>query len=110
MFQSCQTHLARKAKETLKRAYLGAKAKIRETQKSEESCLIGSTSVMIINGEKLVLANIGDYRTVLCKDGVAHQTHGRYNHPSAKKHWYHRLFSGIKSDTQIFSYACMYTN
>ncbi|KAI5397448.1 putative protein phosphatase 2C-like protein 44 [Lathyrus oleraceus] len=100
-----ETHLARKAKETLKRAYLGAKAKIRETQKSEESCLIGSTSVMIINGEKLVLANIGDYRTVLCKDGVAHQTHGRYNHPSAKKHWYHRLFSGGNATATKYSKA-----
>jgi protein phosphatase PTC1 len=92
--------LRRKAKETLKRAYLGAKTKVREANKSEETCIIGSTSVLIINGEKLVLANIGDYRTVLCKDGVAYQTNGRYNQ-SSKKRWYRRLFSGIKSNTQI---------
>ncbi|XP_058753477.1 putative protein phosphatase 2C-like protein 44 [Vicia villosa] len=99
-----ETHLARKAKETLKKAYLGAKTKIRETHKSEETCLIGSTSVIIINGEKLVLANIGDYRTVLCKDGVAYQTHGRYNQ-SGKKHWYHRLFSGGNATATKYSKA-----
>ncbi|GAU25216.1 hypothetical protein TSUD_17280 [Trifolium subterraneum] len=43
-------------------------------------------------------ANIGDYRTVLCKDGVAYQTNGRYNQ-SSKKRWYRRLFSGNASAT-----------
>ncbi|XP_045809101.1 putative protein phosphatase 2C-like protein 44 [Trifolium pratense] len=91
-----ESQLRRKAKETLKRAYLGAKTKVREA--TEETCIIGSTSVIIINGEKLVLANIGDYRTVLCKDGVAYQTNGRYNQ-SAKRRWYRRLFSGNASAT-----------
>lgn len=94
-----ESHLRRKAKETVKRAYLNAKTKIRETQKSDETCIIGSTSVMIINGEKLVLANIGDYRTVLCRDGVAYQTIGKHNQ-SSKKHWYHRLFSGNATGTK----------
>jgi len=43
--------LRRKAKETLKRAYLGAKTNNRDAQKSDETCIIGSTSVMIIEGE-----------------------------------------------------------
>ena len=54
-----------------------------------------ASSVMVINGEKLVIANMGDYRTVVCRDGVAHQATGRYQQ-SVKRHWSRRLFSGIK--------------
>lgn len=87
--------MRRKTKETLKKAYLGVRTKIREAHKpEEETCRIGSTSVMVINGEKLVIANMGDYRTVLCRDGVAYQKTGRHNQ-SAKRHWYRRLFTGI---------------
>lgn len=90
-FKEC--HMRRKTKETLKRAYLGVRTKIREAHKpEEETCRIGSTSVMVINGEKLVIANMGDYKTVLCKDGVAYQTTGKHNQ-SAKRHWCRRLFS-----------------
>ncbi|KAJ1431528.1 PPM-type phosphatase domain [Sesbania bispinosa] len=94
-----ESHMKRKTKETLKRAYLGARTKIREANKSEETCRIGSTSVMVINGEKLVIANMGDYRTVLCRDGIAYQTTGR-NNQSAKGHWYRRLFSGNSTGTK----------
>lgn len=87
--------MSRKTKETMKRAYLGARTKIREVNKSEETCRMGSTSVMVINGEKLVIANLGDYRTVLCRQGIAHQTTDRHKQ-SAKRHWCRRLFSGIK--------------
>lgn len=96
--------MRRKTKETLKRAYLGVKTKIREAHKPEEleTCRIGSTSVMVINGEKLVIVNMGDYRTVLCRNGVAYQTTGRYNQSSAKRHWYRRLFSGINHSHLFF--------
>jgi len=93
--------MRRKGKETLKRAYLGVRTKIREALKPEEICRIGSTSVMVINGEKLVIANMGDYRTVLCRDGVAYQTTGRHNQ-SAKRNWYSRLFSGINHSHLFF--------
>ncbi|XP_057433225.1 putative protein phosphatase 2C-like protein 44 [Lotus japonicus] len=88
-----ESHMRRKIKETLKRAFLGAKTKTREGHKLEEACITGSTSVMVINGEKLVIANMGDYRTVLCRDGKAYQKTGRYNQ-SPKRHWYRKLFSG----------------
>ena len=55
---------------------------------------MGSASVMLINGEKLVVANMGDYRTVVCRDGIAHQTTGT-NQRSTKIHWSRRLFAGI---------------
>ncbi|RDX88344.1 putative protein phosphatase 2C-like protein 44, partial [Mucuna pruriens] len=91
-----ECHMRRKTKETLKRAYLGVRTKIKEAHKpEEETCRISSTSVMVINGEKLVIANMGDYRTVLCRNGVAYQIIGRHNQ-STKRHWYRKLFSGTK--------------
>ncbi|KAL2325147.1 hypothetical protein Fmac_024205 [Flemingia macrophylla] len=89
-------HIRRKSKETLKRAYLIARAKIREERKLEETCRMGSASVMVINGEKLVVANMGDYRAVVCRDGIAHQATGTYRQ-TAKIHWYRRLFAGAKN-------------
>ncbi|KAG5075671.1 hypothetical protein JHK84_056902 [Glycine max] len=88
-----ETHIRRKSKEALKRAYLGVRATIREEHKLEETCRMGSASVMLINGEKLVVANMGDYRTVVCRDGIAHQTSGTYQR-STKIHWSRRLFAG----------------
>ncbi|KAK7393712.1 hypothetical protein VNO78_22276 [Psophocarpus tetragonolobus] len=87
-----ECHMRRKTNETLKRAYLGVRTKIREAHKPDEETCRGSTSVMVINGEKLVIANMGDYRTVLCRNGVAYQTTGKHNQ-SAKRNWYRRLFS-----------------
>ncbi|KAE9617630.1 putative protein-serine/threonine phosphatase [Lupinus albus] len=91
------SHMRRKAIETLKKAYLSAKTntKTREENESKETCRVGSTSVVVINGEKLVIANFGDYRTVLCRYGIAYQITGTHKQ-SAKRNWYHKLFSGTK--------------
>nr|KYP38068.1 Putative protein phosphatase 2C-like protein 44 [Cajanus cajan] len=88
-----EPHITRKSKEALKRAYLSVRAKIREEHGLEETCRMGSACVMVINGEKLVVANMGDYRTVVCKDGIAHQATGTYQQPR-KLHWSRRLFAG----------------
>ncbi|KAL5139104.1 putative protein phosphatase 2C-like protein 44 [Glycine soja] len=90
-----ETHIRRKSKEALKRAYLGVRAMIREQHKLEETCRMGSASVMLIDGEKLVVANMGDYRIVVCRDGIAHQTTGTYLQ-SAKIHWSRRFFAETK--------------
>ncbi|CAL5347452.1 unnamed protein product [Camellia sinensis] len=64
--------LRRKSKETLTKAYLGARAKIREAEKAEETWKVGSASPIVINGERHVVANMGEYRAVVCRDGEAH--------------------------------------
>ncbi|XP_015887861.1 putative protein phosphatase 2C-like protein 44 isoform X2 [Ziziphus jujuba] len=88
-----ESRIGRKSKETMRKAYLRAKAKIRDTQEAEETkTVLGSVSAMVINGEKLVIANMGDYRAVVCKDGIAHQL-GSKNLQSAKRHWSRRLIS-----------------
>ncbi|KAJ0034986.1 hypothetical protein Pint_25093 [Pistacia integerrima] len=93
-----ESQIRRKSKETMRKAYLGARAKVREAQKEDETWRVGSASAMVINGEKLVIANMGDYRAVVCRDGVAHQiSSGPTGHQqTAKRHWTRRLFSGVK--------------
>lgn len=90
-----QSQVHRKSKETMRRAYLGARAKVREAQKEDETLRAGSASVMLINGEKLVTANLGGYRAVICRDGVAHQLSSK-RHSGARRHWTRRLFPGIE--------------
>ncbi|GAY60747.1 hypothetical protein CUMW_204450 [Citrus unshiu] len=89
------SQIRRKSKDTLKKAYLGARAKARDAEKADEKWRAGSASVMVINGEKLVIANMGEYRAVVCRDGVAHQISSGRQH-TAKRHWSRKLFSGTK--------------
>lgn len=84
----------------MRRAYLSARAKVREAQKEEERRTVGSASVTLINGEKLVIANMGEYRAVVCRDGVAYQI-GVGHHHSSRRHWARRFFSG-----NLFKYEC----
>ncbi|KAE8667990.1 putative protein phosphatase 2C-like protein 44-like isoform X2 [Hibiscus syriacus] len=86
-----QSRINRKTKETMKKAYLGARAKAIEAQKEDETVRAGSASVMVINGEKLVMANLGGYRAVVCRDGVAHQLSSKH-HGGARRLWTRRLF------------------
>ncbi|KAF2285515.1 hypothetical protein GH714_005203 [Hevea brasiliensis] len=93
LFDRNPKEIRRKSKETMRKAYLGARAKVKETRISDdEKWRVGSASVMVINGEKLVMANMGDYRAVVCRDGVAHQV-GRKHQQTAKRRWPRRLFS-----------------
>lgn len=89
-----QSQMTRKSKETMRKAFIGARAKVRETPEEAEQTrtVVGSVSVMIINGEKLVIANMGDYKAVVCRDGVAYQISTKQQQ-SAKRHWSRRLFS-----------------
>ncbi|XP_034925818.1 putative protein phosphatase 2C-like protein 44 [Populus alba] len=88
-----ESQITTKSKEMMRKAYLAARAKIRETQKSVEALKAGAASVMVINREKLVTANMGDFRVVVCRDGVAHQMKSKHQQ-TARRHWSHKLFSG----------------
>ncbi|KAF8014369.1 hypothetical protein BT93_H0263 [Corymbia citriodora subsp. variegata] len=88
-----ESHIVSKTKETTRNAYLSARAKIRLSEKKmdEQAVMkVGSASVMVVNGEKLVIASMGDYRAVICRNGVAKQTPSKQQQ-SAKRHWIHRI-------------------
>ncbi|KAL1210755.1 putative protein phosphatase 2C-like protein 44 [Cardamine amara subsp. amara] len=72
--------IMRKCKETMRRAYI-------EKKRTGGS----AASVAVVNGEKLVLASIGGYRVVVCKDGVAHQIRDK-NQRSSTKNWPTKFF------------------
>lgn len=84
--------MGRKSKEAMKGGYMGAKAKVREMEEADEGWGVGSASAMVISGEKLVLASMGDYRAVVCKDGVAHQISRKH---IGRQSWPRRLIPGI---------------
>ncbi|GAV79393.1 PP2C domain-containing protein [Cephalotus follicularis] len=88
-----ESQIRKRSKETMKKAYIGARAKIREAQKADKTLLVGSASVIVINGEKLVVANMGEYKAVVCRDGVAHQI-SRSHQQTTTRRWTRRLFSG----------------
>ncbi|KAK4539215.1 hypothetical protein RGQ29_031938 [Quercus rubra] len=84
----------RNSKEIMRKAYLCARAKIRETYEADEIWRAGSVSALVMNAEKLVTAYMGDYRAVVCRNGVAHQI-SSCDQQSGKRHWSRRLMSGF---------------
>ncbi|KAJ6689238.1 hypothetical protein OIU85_005621 [Salix viminalis] len=93
LFDRNPNEIRGKSKEMMRKAYLAVRAKIRETHKSDEGLRAGAASVMVVNREKLVTANMGDFRVVVCRDGEAHQMKSK-RRETAKRHWSRRLFSG----------------
>ncbi|PIN14312.1 Phosphoprotein phosphatase [Handroanthus impetiginosus] len=86
--------MGNKSKEAMKRAHLTARTKLIDRYQAEEkSGELGSASAMVINGEKLVMANTGDYRAVICRDGEAYQI-CRKKQRSTTRHWSLKLISG----------------
>ncbi|KAL8116568.1 hypothetical protein AgCh_022915 [Apium graveolens] len=59
-----RSELRRKSKETIRKAYLGVRAKIRETTKREDTWKVVTTSVIVINGEKLVIKHQEDVNLI----------------------------------------------
>lgn len=94
----------------MKKAYMAAatKAKARKIKSTEEEeeeegwrRKVGSASAMVMNGEKLVVANMGEYRAVVCKDGVAHQI-GRKRRNAGQLSWTRKLISGNVYFSKIY--------
>lgn len=93
---SLQSQIVREAKETTRKAYLSARAKIRESKKvmdGEAVMKVGLASVMVVNGGKLVMGDMGDYRAVVCRNGVAKQTTSKHQQ-SAERYWTQRIIPG----------------
>ncbi|GLT71420.1 hypothetical protein SLA2020_434380 [Shorea laevis] len=96
LFDRNPKEIRRKSEETMRKAYLGARAKIRETQKADETWRAGSVAVLVINTGELVMASMGNYRAVVCRAAAAHEIGSRDQRQSAKRYWSRKLISGNK--------------
>ncbi|XP_010935949.1 putative protein phosphatase 2C-like protein 44 isoform X2 [Elaeis guineensis] len=68
--------IGRKAKETMRKAYISTGAKIHKGEKANE--IGGSTTVLVMNRKQFVAAAFGGYKAVVCKDGMAVQIGRKY--------------------------------
>ncbi|KAL0551188.1 hypothetical protein IC582_010274 [Cucumis melo] len=83
-----------KGREAMKKAHLSARTKVREAKEGKEGWKMGSSSALVIDGDKLVIATMGDYRTILCEDGLAHQI--SCDQDPTTQRWSSRLMFGMK--------------
>ncbi|KAH6770077.1 hypothetical protein C2S52_014880 [Perilla frutescens var. hirtella] len=89
-----QSNMGKKCKETMERAHLQARSNMIERNEGDaDAWKLGSASAMVINGEKLVMANTGGYTAVVCRDGEAYQICRKKLQPTTQK-WPLALFSG----------------
>lgn len=88
-----ESHMRRKTVDTIKRAHLNVKAKIRESEKAEDAWKVSSATAIVINGEKLVIANMGEYKAVLCRDGKAYQIN-REKQGGIRRRWSRKFIPG----------------
>ncbi|XP_011091332.1 putative protein phosphatase 2C-like protein 44 [Sesamum indicum] len=97
-----ELRMGKKSKEAMERAHLNARTHLRDRNEPEETAWkLGSASAMVINGEKLVMAYMGDYSGVICRDGQAYQISRRKPHPTMQ-HWSLKLISGMHIYILVF--------
>lgn len=80
----------------MRKAHLNVRASIGEAEKAEETLKLNSATAIVINGGKLVVANMGDYKAVLCRDGKAYQIREKYG--GFRRHWSRKFIPGKKND------------
>ncbi|XP_051129650.1 putative protein phosphatase 2C-like protein 44 isoform X2 [Andrographis paniculata] len=92
-----QPLMEKQGKEAMKRAHQSAISNLHGVNQEEEEALYpttGSASAMVINGEKLVMANMGACRAVVCRDGEAYGIGATKFWPKTS-HWSLEFISGF---------------
>lgn len=108
-----QSQLKRKSKDAMRKAYVDARGKMKEKPEGKEKGkVVGAASAIVINSEKLVMANMGGYRAVVCRNGEAHQINrARQNQGTPRRLWSRKLIPGsfyfISFETCTFFYVPM---
>ncbi|XP_008813364.1 putative protein phosphatase 2C-like protein 44 [Phoenix dactylifera] len=77
--------IRRKAKKTMRKAYISTRAKVHKGEKENE--IGGSTTVLVMNRRQFVAASFGGYKAIVCKDGVAAQIGGKHHRRAIKGQW-----------------------
>ncbi|XP_010264949.1 PREDICTED: putative protein phosphatase 2C-like protein 44 [Nelumbo nucifera] len=89
-----ESHIRRKSKETMRKAHLYTRLKMHGGDKGNRRLRKdGSASAIVINGEKVVIGNMGDYRAVVCRDGLANQINKKHQR-GYWRHWSLSLITG----------------
>ncbi|KAK9146408.1 hypothetical protein Sjap_006311 [Stephania japonica] len=86
-----KNNVGRKCKEAMKKAYMWARSKILNEENKRVDMMEGSASVIVINGKKIVAANMGNYRVVVSREGIANEICEKYGR---KRRWSLNLISG----------------
>ncbi|KAL6519898.1 hypothetical protein OROMI_032792 [Orobanche minor] len=85
--------MRKKCKEAMKMAHVNARSKlINKNEPTDAGRQLGSASAMVIGGDKLVMANMGDYKAVICRGGEAYQISRKKQQPT--RNWTLKLISG----------------
>lgn len=87
-----QSEVKGKGREAMKKAHLSARTKVREANEGNGLWKMGSASALVMDGDRLVITSMGDYRAIVCEDGLAHQI-SCDQHPT-KQRWPRRLMIG----------------
>ncbi|GAB2217745.1 hypothetical protein Droror1_Dr00000956 [Drosera rotundifolia] len=89
-----ESGIRRKTKEAMKKAYMNARAELHKAVKRDDQQFsIGSVSAVVINREKMVVAVMGDYKAVVCKNGEARQLGAKHQY-TGRRHWPRKFLKG----------------
>ncbi|KAM7278308.1 hypothetical protein ACFE04_005442 [Oxalis oulophora] len=75
-YQSCMfliSKIKKRVKKTMKKAFMNAASRMMEEEVDgdNQTRRVGSASVIVVNGKKLVIAKMDDYKAVVCRNGQA---------------------------------------
>ncbi|KAL6532431.1 hypothetical protein OROGR_014401 [Orobanche gracilis] len=89
-----ETGMWKKCKEAMKMAHTNAISKlINKNEPTNALRQLGSASAMVIDGKKLVMANMGDYKAVICRGGEAYQISRKKQQPT--RNWTLKLIPAL---------------
>lgn len=77
---------------------MNARAKVRETEEDDdERWELGSATAVVIDGDKILVADMGEYKVVVCRDGKAYQINRRLqqNQQTLRRHWCRTFIPGF---------------
>lgn len=76
----------------MKKAHVSVRSKVKEAKEGKEAWNMGSSSALVVDGDRLVIATMGNYRAIVCENGLARQI--SCDQDPTKQRWHRRLMLG----------------
>ncbi|XP_023547775.1 putative protein phosphatase 2C-like protein 44 [Cucurbita pepo subsp. pepo] len=89
-----QSQVKGKGREAMKKAHVSVRSKVKEAKEGKEAWNMGSSSALVVDGDRLVIATMGNYRAIVCENGLARQI--SCDQDPTKQRWHRRLMLGMK--------------